>query len=122
MPRSSASWHWSISTNWLERHARLAVRGHATGLSIACQPENLLRASLHAVASDLPSNQDRSLAKPNYSYEKRQKELAKERKKQEKLQRKANKPGSTQMHGEDSGSATPPDADTASNTAPTSGS
>ncbi len=31
------------------------------------------------------------MAKPNYSYEKRQKELAKERKKQEKLQRKANK-------------------------------
>jgi len=34
------------------------------------------------------------LVKPNYSYEKRQKELAKERKKQEKLQRKANKPES----------------------------
>jgi hypothetical protein len=32
------------------------------------------------------------LAKPNYSYEKRQKELAKQRKKQEKLQRKAHKP------------------------------
>lgn len=31
------------------------------------------------------------MVKPNYSYEKRQKELAKERKKQEKLQRKANK-------------------------------
>ena len=32
------------------------------------------------------------MAKPNYSYEKRQKELAKQRKKQEKLQRKAHKP------------------------------
>ncbi|MGC8508119.1 MAG: hypothetical protein ACP5NM_07605 [Thiomonas sp.] len=59
------------------------------------------------------------MAKPNYSYEKRQKELAKERKKQEKLQRKANKPGSTQMHGADSDSATPPDA-AASNVAPSS--
>ncbi len=32
------------------------------------------------------------MAKPNYSYEKRQKELAKQRKKQEKLQRKQHKP------------------------------
>lgn len=31
------------------------------------------------------------MAKPNYSYEKRQKELAKQRKKQEKLQRKVHK-------------------------------
>lgn len=44
------------------------------------------------VAHPLYPDQDRTLAKPNYSYEKRQKELAKERKKQEKLQRKANKP------------------------------
>ena len=44
------------------------------------------------VAHSLYPDQDRTLAKPNYSYEKRQKELAKERKKQEKLQRKANKP------------------------------
>jgi hypothetical protein len=50
------------------------------------------------------------LVKPNYSYEKRQKELAKERKKQEKLQRKANKPDSTDAPGEDHGSAAPPDA------------
>jgi hypothetical protein len=32
------------------------------------------------------------LAKPNYAYEKRQKELAKQRKKQDKLQRKAHHP------------------------------
>ena len=31
------------------------------------------------------------MVKPNYAYEKRQKELAKERKKQEKLQRKSQK-------------------------------
>jgi septal ring factor EnvC (AmiA/AmiB activator) len=47
---------------------------------------------LTSVAHSLYTDQDRTLAKPNYSYEKRQKELAKERKKQEKLQRKANKP------------------------------
>jgi hypothetical protein len=50
------------------------------------------------------------LVKPNYSYEKRQKELAKERKKQEKLQRKANKPDSTDAPGEDHGSAAPPNS------------
>jgi len=49
------------------------------------------------------------LVKPNYSYEKRQKELAKERKKQEKLQRKANKP-----HG----SAAPPNSVPSGNAKP----
>ncbi len=32
------------------------------------------------------------MAKPNYQYEKRQRELAKKRKKEEKAQRKANEP------------------------------
>ena len=58
------------------------------------------------------------MAKPNYSYEKRQKELAKERKKQEKLQRKANKPDSTEVPGEDQGNPPPPDV--AGSTTPTS--
>ncbi|OYV33157.1 MAG: hypothetical protein B7Z83_09930 [Thiomonas sp. 20-64-5] len=59
------------------------------------------------------------MAKPNYSYEKRQKELAKERKKQEKLQRKANKPDSSDAPGERHGGATPPDADSAGGATPT---
>ena len=42
-------------------------------------------------AASFPLSPGIPLVKPNYSYEKRQKELAKERKKQEKLQRKANK-------------------------------
>jgi len=36
------------------------------------------------------------MAKPNYSYEKRQRELAKKKKKEEKLQEKAARKGATQ--------------------------
>lgn len=43
------------------------------------------------------------MAKPNYSYEKRQKELAKQRKKQEKLQRKAHKPDDHPTSGDAQG-------------------
>jgi hypothetical protein len=60
------------------------------------------------------------LVKPNYSYEKRQKELAKERKKQEKLQRKANKPDSADAPGEDHGSAVPPNSVPSGNAKPNS--
>ena len=59
------------------------------------------------------------MAKPNYQYEKRQKDLAKQRKKQEKEQekalRKANKsetPGSS-TDGVDTGESAAPAADTA---------
>jgi hypothetical protein len=45
------------------------------------------------------------VAKPNYSYEKRQRELAKQRKKEEKRRKKAAQSGDV----EDSGSANPPD-------------
>ena len=50
-----------------------------------CRDVALRRAASFSLSPGIP------LVKPNYSYEKRQKELAKERKKQEKLQRKANK-------------------------------
>jgi hypothetical protein len=55
------------------------------------------------------------LAKPNYSYEKRQKELAKQRKKQEKLQRKVHKHDEPQADEAEQSSATQP----ASGAAPT---
>ena len=48
------------------------------------------------------------MAKPNYSYEKRQKELAKQRKKQEKLQRKAHKHDEPQAGEAEQSSATQP--------------
>jgi hypothetical protein len=54
------------------------------------------------------------MAKPNYQYEKRQKDLAKQRKKQEKEQekaaRKANK--STEVGSGDATSVTPPPDET----------
>ena len=39
------------------------------------------------------------MAKPNYSYEKRQKELAKKKKQEEKRKRKQGKPGDTPTEG-----------------------
>jgi hypothetical protein len=40
------------------------------------------------------------VAKPNYSFEKRQRELAKKRKKEEKAQRKSSPPGAPEPAGE----------------------
>jgi hypothetical protein len=45
--------------------------------------------------SPIPMSKDDNLAKPNYQYEKRQKDLAKKKKQEEKRQRKLNK-GSAQ--------------------------
>ena len=50
------------------------------------------------------------MAKPNYSYEKRQKELAKQRKKQEKLQRKAHKQDDHATPGNAQGASTADDS------------
>ena len=52
------------------------------------------------------------MAKPNYSYEKRQKELAKQRKKQEKLQRKAHKQDDHPTGGDAPGVSTTDDSPT----------
>ena len=45
-----------------------------------------------ALAADCGRSRRASLATPNYSYEKRQRELAKKKQKEEKRQRKATKP------------------------------
>jgi len=61
--------------------------------------------------SDSPCPKDDNLAKPNYQYEKRQKDLARKKKQEEKRQRKLNKgtaqpqEGPTQPPGE--GNTTP---------------
>ena len=44
-------------------------------------------------AGPIPISKDDNLAKPNYQYEKRQKDLAKKKKQEEKRQRKLNKGG-----------------------------
>lgn len=44
-------------------------------------------------AGPIPLSKDDNLAKPNYQYEKRQKDLAKRKKQEEKRQRKLNKGG-----------------------------
>jgi hypothetical protein len=44
-------------------------------------------------AGPVPISKDDNLAKPNYQYEKRQKDLAKKKKQEEKRQRKLNKGG-----------------------------
>lgn len=53
------------------------------------------------------------LATPNYSYEKRQRELAKKRKQEEKRQKKTERkdelPGTPQQPGEDTAPSSPPD-------------
>jgi hypothetical protein len=47
---------------------------------------------LHFLRRTLTNNKERVLAKPNYSYEKRQKEIAKKKKKEDKKARKQEKP------------------------------
>lgn len=61
-----------------------------------------------------PSHQKENLplATPNYSYEKRQRELAKKRKKEEKLKKKAER-GSDQPSDAESGDPSALDTDTA---------
>ena len=44
-------------------------------------------------AGSIPTTKDDNLAKPNYQYEKRQKDLAKKKKQEEKRLRKLNKGG-----------------------------
>lgn len=64
------------------------------------------------------------MAKPNYSFEKRQRELAKKRKKEEKAQRKSqprdgSAEGETGVQADDApGEAAGPDADAASTASP----
>ena len=60
------------------------------------------------------------MAKPNYSYEKRQKELAKQRKKQEKLQRKAHKQDDHPTPGDAEGVSTANDSPAPADVAGTS--
>ncbi len=60
------------------------------------------------------------MAKPNYSYEKRQKELAKQRKKQEKLQRKAHKQDDHPTQGDAGGVSTAKDSPAPADVAGTS--
>ena len=59
------------------------------------------------------------MAKPNYSYEKRQRELAKKKKKEEKAREKAER--KTQPGGDDVGSDGTPQGGEAASTAPAEG-
>lgn len=61
------------------------------------------------VASSGHLHSEASVAKPNFQFEKRQRELEKKKKKEQKLQRKAQKKDPSQMDGEQQHPAEPAD-------------
>jgi hypothetical protein len=67
----------------------------------------MLRSSFDARPARASPTQEHALATPNYSYEKRQRELAKKRKNEEKLQKKKQGPGA---EGGDQGGDPAPDS------------
>ena len=71
-----------------------------------------------ALAADCGRSRRASLATPNYSYEKRQRELAKKKQKEEKRQRKATKPDGTPDDGTPADGAEPGEAGNTGNTPP----
>ena len=80
------------------------------GCAVSGQPFHGVQQEVNAVHSSLLIFESEAVATPNYSYEKRQKELAKKRKKEDKLKRKAEgKPEDGGDAGDDAdGPAAPP--------------
>ena len=71
-----------------------------------------------ALAADCGRSRRASLATPNYSYEKRQRELAKKKQKEEKRQRKATKPDGSPDDSAPSDGTEPGDAQPTDGTPP----
>jgi hypothetical protein len=68
----------------------------------------MLRVSFDARPARVSHSRSTALATPNYSYEKRQRELAKKRKNEEKLQKKKQGPGDDGVEpGREPGAAEP---------------
>ena len=70
------------------------------------------------LAADCGRSRRASLATPNYSYEKRQRELAKKKQKEEKRQRKATKPDGSPDDGAPAEDAAPTQAGNHADTPP----
>lgn len=88
----------------------------APGAAMSVGP---VRASL--ILSAFPSTWSPSLATPNYSYEKRQRELAKKRKAEEKRQRKLTRPDGAPEDSADSDTDAPTPGETGAANASGSG-
>ncbi len=83
-----------VDLDWLEWHGG-GLRLTTTGTNVHRQELARIRAMAETSGSSItPNLSEADIATPNYSYEKRQRELAKKKKKEEKAQRKASGAGS----------------------------
>ena len=83
-----------VDLDWLEWHGG-GLRLTTTGTNVHRQELARIRAMAETSGSSItPNLSEADIATPNYSYEKRQRELAKKKKKEEKAYRKASGAGS----------------------------